>query len=64
MKDKADPGIKPQLLKALLSNEATFQILKIMILDFWESEMSPEEWLNGLLKILDSSRKLSYDYAA
>ena len=61
MKDKApgDSGLKPQLWKALLSEEATFQILKIMVLDFWESELPPQEWLNGLLKILAKKGDLS-----
>ena len=54
LKDKApgDSGLLPQLWKALLSEDATFQILKSLILDFWRSELPPKQWQKGLLKVL------------
>ena len=61
LKDKApgDSGLLPQLWKALLTEDDTFQILKSLILDFWRSESSPQQWLKGLLKILPKKGDLS-----
>ena len=61
LKDKApgESGLLPQLWKALLIEEETFQILKSLILDFWISEKSPQQWLKGLLKILPKKGDLS-----
>ena len=41
LKNKApgDSGLCPQLLKALAENEETFEILQLIILDFWENEL-------------------------
>ena len=61
LKDKApgDSGLLPQLWKALLTEDDTFQILKSLIHDFWRSETSPQQWLKGLLKILPKKGDLS-----
>ena len=61
LKDKApgESGLLPQLWKALSAEEDTFQILKSLILDFWRSEKSPQQWLTGLLKILPKKGDLS-----
>ena len=61
LKNKApgDSGICPQLLKALAENEETFEILRLIILDFWENELPPAEWETGLLKILPKKGDLS-----
>ena len=61
LKDKApgDSGLLPQLWKALLTQDSTFQILKSLILDFWRTEKSPQQWLKGLLKILPKKGDLS-----
>ena len=52
-------GICPQAWKALLENDNAFQILRLVILEFWVSEMPPEEWQTGLLKILAKKGDLS-----
>ena len=61
LKDKAPgvSGLLPQLWKALLTEDSTFQILKSLILDFWRSELPPKQWLKGLLKVLPKKGDLS-----
>ena len=61
LKNKApgSSGLLPQFLKALTEDETTYTILKEIILDFWESEKPPKQWLYGLLKILPKKGDLS-----
>ena len=61
LKDKApgESGLLPQLWKALLTDESTFGILKALVLDFWRSELPPQQWLTGLLKVLPKKGDLS-----
>ena len=54
-----DSGICPQVWKAVIRHEQTFAILKAIIVDFWESEITPAEWEVGLLKILAKKGDLS-----
>ena len=54
-----DSGICPPAWKALLSSNESFQLLKCIIVDFWETELVPEEWEIGLLKILQKKGDLS-----
>jgi hypothetical protein len=53
------PYLCPQVFKSLASNEGTFEIMCLIIFDFWESELAPEEWELGLLKILPKKGDLS-----
>ena len=61
LKEKApgDSGILPRIWKALAEEEATFKLLKMIIMRFWMSEKPPKEWLLGLLKILPKKGDLS-----
>ena len=61
LKNKApgSSGLLPQFWKALIEDETTYTILKEIILDFWESEKPPKQWLYGLLKILPKKGDLS-----
>ena len=54
LKNKApgDSGLTPQVWKALVSNELTFSVLRELIIEFWDSEITPAEWERGLLMIL------------
>ena len=45
--------------KALTANDITFEIVETIILDFWDTELSPEEWETGILKILPKKGDLS-----
>ena len=49
LKNKApgESGLTPQMWKALTTNDITFEIVETIILDFWDTELSPEEWETG-----------------
>ena len=61
LKNKApgESGLTPQMWKALTTNDITFEIVETIILDFWDTELSPEEWETGILKILPKKGDLS-----
>ena len=61
LKNKApgDSGLTPQVWKALTENNVTFSLLKDIIVEFWESELTPSEWERGLLTILAKKGDLS-----
>ena len=46
LKDNApgDSGIPARVWKALSDYEDTFEILKLIVLDFWQTEVTPSEW--------------------
>ena len=54
LKDNApgDSGIPTKIWKTLSEYEHTFKVLKLIILDFMEIELTPSEWETGLLTIL------------
>ena len=52
-------GLSPQMFKALTSDPQTFELLELVITDFWENELAPEQWESGLLKILPKKGDLS-----
>ena len=54
-----ESGIPPQALKAIIDNEDTFDVLRLVVQEFWESEVTPKEWEVGLLKILAKKGDLS-----
>ena len=58
-KGPGDPGICPQVWKALIEHEETFAILKSIVVDFCENEIPSDEWETGLLKILAKKGDLS-----
>ena len=45
--------------KTLSDYEDIFEILKLIVLDFWETEVTPSEWEKGLLTILAKKGDLS-----
>ena len=45
--------------KPFFENEETFNLLRQIIFHFWETELTPEEWEFGLLKILPKKGDLS-----
>ena len=47
------------MFKAIDSNNQMFQLLKSIILDFWEKELPPDQWETGLLKIIPKKDDLS-----
>ena len=61
LKDRGpgDSGICPHVWKALIKHEQSYSILKAVVVDFWESEITPAEWEIGLLKILAKKGDLS-----
>ena len=61
LKNKApgQSGLTPQAWKVLASNDETFSLLETIILEFWNSEITPTEWENGLLRILPKKGDLS-----
>ena len=54
-----ESGICAPAYKCLLESEDTYQILKEIIVNFWETEEVPEDWENCLLKILPKKGDLS-----
>ena len=61
LKDKSpgESGLTPQMWKALTTNQETFALLENVIVEFWESELTPSEWEKGLLTILAKKGDLS-----
>ena len=61
LKDNApgDSGIPAKVWKTLSEYEDTFDVLQFIILDFWETELTPSEWETGLLTILAKKGDLS-----
>ena len=61
LKDRApgESGLTPQTWKALASNPVTFELIRSIVLDFWDNELTPSEWETGLLKILPKKGDLS-----
>ena len=61
LKNKApgDSGLTPQVWKTLVTDELTFSILREVIIEFWNSEVTPSEWERGLLMILAKKGDLS-----
>ena len=43
----------------MLTDSRTFHLLKSLVLDFWISEVPPQQWMKGLLKILPKKGDLS-----
>ena len=58
-KKPGNSGLTPQVWKALTSNNETFALLEQMIVEFWNSEITPSEWEKGLLTILAKKGDLS-----
>ena len=54
-----ESGLTSQMFKAIVSNNQTFQLLRSIILDFWENELPPDQWETGLLKITPKKGDLS-----
>ena len=61
LKNKApgDSGLCPQLWKAMLEDVGTFQLLKLLIVNFWNEEIPPAEWEIGQLRIIPKKGDLS-----
>ena len=54
-----DSGVPAQLFKALASTDAGFNVIRTMVLGFWETGDVPAEWETGLLAILAKKGDLS-----
>ena len=54
-----ESGLSSQMFKAIIFNNATFDLLKCIIVDFWENESPPEQFEIGMLKILPKKGDLS-----
>ena len=54
-----ESGLSSQMFKAIISNNATYDLLKCIIVDFWENESPPEQFEIGMLKILPKKGDLS-----
>ena len=52
-------GLPAAAWKALGSTEASFSLIRDIVLRFWETEEVPVEWETGLLKILPKKGDLS-----
>jgi len=52
-------GVGAAAVKAVLSSARGFVLLREMVLEFWEGEVAPTSWEDGLLKILPKSGDLS-----
>ena len=46
-----DSGLKTQLWKTLLTDDRTFHLLKLLVIDFWNSEFPLHQWMTGLIRI-------------
>ena len=59
-----ESGLSSQMLKAIVSTNQTYELLRSIILDFWENELPPNQWKTGLLKIIpkkgDQSQPSNY----
>ena len=54
-----ESGITPQVWQAVIKCKDTFAILKLCIREFWENEVTPNEWEKCLLKIIAKKGDLS-----
>ena len=54
-----DSGVVAQLFKALVVTTAGFDLIRTMVLRFWETGEVPDEWETGLLAILPKKGDLS-----
>ena len=54
-----ESGVVAPLFKALIATSAGFDIIRSMVLHFWETGEVPEEWETGLLAILPKKGDLS-----
>ena len=54
-----DSGLCPQIWKALIESDETFNIFKNVITDFWDTELVPPEWEIGVLNIIAKKGDLS-----
>jgi len=52
-------GIGAAAVKAAVASERGFALVRGMVLGFWEGEVAPTSWEDGLLKILPKSGDLS-----
>jgi len=52
-------GIGAAAVKATVMSDRGFALVKEMVMDFWEGEVAPKSWEDGLLKILPKSGDLS-----
>jgi len=52
-------GISAAAVKATMMSTRGFALVKEMVLGFWEGEVAPKSWEDGLLKILPKSGDLS-----
>ena len=52
-------GLSPELFKAMLAEEESASLIRKMVVDFWESEIPPEEWEKGQLTILPKKGDLT-----
>ena len=61
LKNKApwESGIMAQLWKSILDCPDLFRLLKIIVMQFWENEVVPNEWNTGRLIILPKKGGLS-----
>ena len=58
-KAPGESGLSPQAWKVLASNDDAFNLLHEVIQEFWSTELAPEEWETGLLRILAKKGDLS-----
>ena len=47
------------MFQTIVSNNQTFQLLRSVILDYWENELPPDQQESGLLKIISKKGDLS-----
>ena len=47
-----ESGFCAQAYKCMTKQSGTYNLLKEMVLEFWQSGKTPSEWEKGLLKIL------------
>jgi len=52
-------GVGAVAVKAAIENARGFALVREMVLEFWEGEVAPASWEDGLLKILPKSGDLS-----
>ena len=53
--NNSTPGesqISAQMLKTLLVSKSTMRMIHDYVIEFWEKEVAPEDWLLGVLKVL------------
>lgn len=47
-----ESGISAQMVKALIANTGTVNMIHGYVIEFWETETAPASWLSGILKVL------------